>query len=79
MFGRPNITGEILGTTKSGWENSNGCFFALADKQSLGNWAGGDHEGSQMFRMEANRNSSIYGASGMVQPPALMLLPCIKI
>ena len=77
MFG-PNITGDFLGTQKAGWVTSNGCFFHK-EPSSLGNWEGGINEGSQTFRMEASRNSSIFNNSSTVQPPAFFLLPCIKI
>ena len=41
---------------------------------------GGDAHGgySAFINLDASRSSSIYGNSNTVQPPAIILLPCIK-
>lgn len=69
----PNITGEN-GTNIGDSGTPSGAF--RRDSRVTGNGSG---DGDQ-FRMgfDASRSNDIFGASAVVQPAALLLLPCIK-
>ena len=72
--GLPNITGEN-GTNIGDSGTPSGAF--RRDSRVTGNGSGGGDQ----FRMgfDASRSNNIFGSSAVVQPAALLLLPCIKI
>ena len=73
--GLPNITGSFTSHGNTGSMQTTGAFT---------NWGTGVHSNSggasdgRHVSMEANRCSSLYGASGVVQPAALATLALIK-
>lgn len=72
--GLPNITGTGSGTSHHAFQDA---FEGYGNTSPL---AGANNGGGVMaFRFEARRISSIYGASGTVQPLSARLLPCVKI
>lgn len=72
--GLPNITGYHRCDV---WTETDGAFYSFDGNRRGG--AGSD-SGSDLsgVKFEASRSSSVFGASGSVQPPSLCLLPCIK-
>ena len=81
MFG-PNITGgftlDVISVGRFGIDNAQGAFTASDPYDIL--FDPGASQGEQYTRAEFSAASSnaIYSGSS-VQPPALLLLPCIKV
>lgn len=82
LFGRPNITGgftlDVVSVGRFGIADVQGSFTASAPYDIL--FDPGASQGKQYTRAEFSAASSnaIYSGSS-VQPPALLLLPCIKV
>ena len=82
MFG-PNITGgftlDVVSVGRFGIADVQGSFTAAAPYDIL--FDPGASQGKQNTRAEFSAASSnaIYSGSSSVQPPALLLLPCIKV
>ena len=74
--GLPNITGTFLNWTR-GNASADGSFY-VSDVTSRG-LKGGSGGDEGRYHFDASRSNGIYGRSGTVQPPALVLLPCIHI
>lgn len=80
--GLPNIIGTFL-ESSDGWPNTNkdklsGAFSAKYPE--LGGWVeGGNGGGRSLITFNASKSNSIYGSSETVQPPAIVLIPQIKI
>jgi hypothetical protein len=80
-FGRPNITGgftlDVVSVGRFGIDNVQGAFTASDPYDIL--FDPGASQGNQYTRAEFSAASSnaIYSGSS-VQPPAILLLPCIK-
>ena len=82
--GLPNITGAVTGYDMFRSMQGAGPFFNDTSTHAFGltRPAGGhSHNGSsaQIAGFDASRATSLYGASSTVQPPAIRLLPCIKV
>lgn len=85
--GLPEITGKFSSHVKGigGTINPNefgGCFYATVSTKD--NWEGAttnrrDNDRTYSVSIKASKSSSVYGKSSTVQPPALTLLPIIKI
>ena len=73
--GLPNIIGTI-GDIRRGYTSASGSFTVVNEGRSYN--GNSDILGSK-FDFHASASSSIYGASSVVQPPALFGLACIKI
>ena len=75
--GLPNIKGEFERVPSATPPFFNGAFEIAGNDLSLG----GDSRAVNARRcsFDASRSNQIYGASDTVQPPALTLLPCIKV
>lgn len=79
--GLPNITGSAQISTKYPLATTNhtGALYGTA----LGSAdTHGQDAGDRLFRalaLSASRSNSTYGSSSTVQPPSMMLLPCIKL
>lgn len=73
----PNIKGEFERVPSATPPFFNGAFEIAGNDLSLG----GDSRAVNARRcsFDASRSNQIYGASDTVQPPALTLLPCIKV
>ncbi|ARQ45899.1 phage tail protein [Oxalobacter formigenes] len=70
--GLPNIEGGFYSPqvgSPSGAYSTSGTGF---------HWAASSYLNSNTLTFNASRSNPIYGASNTVQPPALILLPCIK-
>ena len=79
--GLPNITGSF-GRLTSNHGNDPGYFkgaFKREGAMNLGNGGSGSATNARNASFDASRSSSLYGGSTSVQPPALRLLPCIKL
>ena len=78
MFG-PNIIG-YLGNMLTEESNVSGAFRIESSWENnlRGDTSGHSEEGENLA-FEANRSSSVFGASTTVQPAALQMLPCIKV
>lgn len=74
--GLPNITGTFDGNADDGQGWKTGAFY-LSGSSSGAN--GDGKAGSGVIAFDASRSNGIYGRSNTVQPPALVLLPCIHI
>lgn len=73
--GLPNITGTFNAPESSDMVATGAIYlhskgYLGAGKSDLDNW---------LYGFDASRSNSIYGRSSTVQPPALVLLPCIHI
>lgn len=80
MFG-PNITGSFGRLTGTRGVDE-GTFTGAFDLNGATNLSHGGSEGATNARnadFDASRCSVIYGETETVQPPAVRLLPCIKI
>ena len=77
--GLPNITASAYLSTTSG-ETQGVAFWSdnWSDAPKVGN-PGGWTLYKNWLSLNASRSSPVYGASHTVQPPALTLLPCIKV
>ncbi len=78
--GLPNIEGYIQTTTHSlniGAGNCTGAF-TVPNRKSGGSVGGSSGNFAGDIGFDASQSSPVYGASDIVQPPALTLLPCIK-
>ena len=75
--GLPNITGTFQ---VWGRKNATGAFAFDGAPESYYNLNSTAEilESLDTFSLNANRSSSIYGASDTVQPPSLVLIPQIK-
>lgn len=71
--GLPNISGSHNGTP---WVTESSGAFSIV-RQNV-NVSSGSASSTNAVNFYASRNSSIYGSSSTVQPPAIALLPCIK-
>ena len=75
----PNITGQICSDiTNAVLVEPSGAFYSTSKGNSS---AGTDTtiNGVLGVSMDASRSTSLYGSATTVQPPAIALLPCIKI
>lgn len=75
--GLPNITGEA-GCDDRARNIARGAF-TWAQQSEANTSAGGGDSTFFKFIFDASRSSPIYGRSTTVQPPALVLLPCIHV
>lgn len=80
MFGLPNITGSFTlwkVYLNDGRAEATGAFQKIAESAV---YASGSENGTPYkgFTFDASRVSATYGASTVVQPASLCLLPCIK-
>ena len=78
--GLPGITGEIRVARRGG----KGSDYATGALYYGSRWnaavrSGGDDDWGATVNLDASRSSPIYGRSTTVQPPALVLLPCIHV
>lgn len=75
----PNIIG-YLGNMLTEESNVSGAFRIESSWENnlRGDTSGHSEEGENLA-FEANRSSSVFGASTTVQPAALQMLPCIKV
>lgn len=80
MFGRPNIIGSFNGQQNKSapaWAiEVSGAF--VDDKPFTGVINNGDGAQGFGFSFDASKSNQIYGESLTVQPPSILLLPCIK-
>ena len=79
--GLPNITGAFTALWRGYYANqgeTSGAL-AIAEKWSANMAHGESDDWGANYSLDASRSSGIYGQSSTVQPPALRLLPCIKI
>jgi microcystin-dependent protein len=72
--GLPNITGQLAPYDSTAEAYTGAFLFVGTSNGVTSNWREIRRGG-----IDASRSSSLYGASATVQPPALELLPCIKI
>lgn len=74
----PNIIG-FLGNMLTEDPTVSGAFHIESSwgNNLMGDTSGEEEEGENIS-LEANRSSSVFGASTTVQPAALQMLPCIK-
>lgn len=79
--GLPNITGKFSAHEFTAYHNraisSEGALYATGEA-----WYGGNKnssDSSAVLGFNAARSNAIYGRSSTVQPPAMVLLPCIHI
>lgn len=79
--GLPNITGGIKVAVDSGGERNawGAAYYGGAYDPNFRHMNEGYHEWGNEIVFDASRSNGIYGRSGTVQPPALVLLPCIHI
>lgn len=76
--GLPNITGTFCeyGIALRYYKSPTGAF-TYGNEQGI--WVGGhDSGGHHDVIFSAQKSSAMYGASQIVQPPSLRLLPCVK-
>ena len=76
--GLPNITGDFRSVDVGGWEGASGAFIAENTGGGGQTTLGSAHYDATVS-FDASRSSSIYGASSTVQPPAIQLIPQLKI
>ena len=75
--GLPNITGSFGCDDRQTWDGTvSGAFWADPNRHDTGSKYS---DYGQAIFFDASRSNPIYGRSGTVQPPALVLLPCIHI
>lgn len=82
--GLPNITGAVTGYDMFRSMQGAGPFFDDTTTNAFGlSRPSGGHShndsSAQIAGFDASRATSLYGASSTVQPPAIRLLPCIKV
>lgn len=78
--GLPNITGNVnapQGTSAFGL--TNGVLYTDASKGSFDPKFDSANMAYPKLYLDASRQSALFGASDVVQPSALLLLPCIKV
>lgn len=75
--GLPNITGDFRSVDVGDWEGASGAF--IAENTGGGQTTLGSAHYDATVSFDASRSSSIYGASSTVQPPAIQLIPQLKI
>lgn len=73
--GLPNVTGSFTSHGNTGSMQTTGAF--TNGESGVHSNSGGASDGRHVY-MDANRCSSLYGASGVVQPAALATLALIK-
>ena len=80
LAGLPNIEGKH---SVAVWAyvnlNPSGCFHQGSVYSQKIEGGTGTYQSLPDMSFDASRSNSIYGASNTVQPPALTLLPCIKV
>ena len=78
--GLPNITGYLWSGLQQGnlFADGNGAFKGYKQGSRNVPAESAFYDGNNGWSFEASRSSPVYGASDTVQPPALILLPCIK-
>lgn len=75
--GLPNITGSFGCDDRQTWDGTvSGAFWADPNRHETGSKYS---DYGQAIFFDASRSNPIYGRSGTVQPPALVMLPCIHI
>lgn len=75
----PNISG-FLGCMLTEESTASGAFRVESSwENNLQGDTSGPAEAGENLSFEANRSSSVFGASTTVQPAALQMLPCIKV
>ena len=75
--GLPNITGSFGCDDRQTWDGTvSGAFWADPNRHETGSKYS---DYGQAIFFDASRSSPIYGRSSTVQPPALVMLPCIHI
>lgn len=78
--GLPNITGNLKDFREYVFGGGDGAFNTTSRTTTLNSSAiGGPNNKAFTTSFNASRSSAIYGKSSTVQPPALTLLPIIKI
>ena len=76
---RPNITGEFELNNNQGSSSLGSTSGPFAHGSRVNYFPMGDPGTAYKISFDASRASGTYGDSSTVQPPALMVLPCIKI
>lgn len=75
--GLPNITGSFGCDDRQTWDGTvSGAFWADPNRHETGSKYS---DYGQAIFFDASRSNPIYGRSRTVQPPALVMLPCIHI
>ena len=74
--GLPNIKGTVAQGYCNGYGAMTEAFYGTGSAIGTGGDAHGGY--AAFINLDASRSSSIYGNSNTVQPPAMILLPCIK-
>lgn len=75
--GLPNITGSFGCDDRQTWDETvSGAFWADPNRHDTGS---GYSDYGQAIFFDASRSNPIYGRSETVQPPSLVMLPCIHI
>lgn len=75
--GLPNITGSFGCDDRQTWDGTvSGAFWADPNRHETGSKYS---DYGQAIFFDASRSNPIYGRSGTVQPPSLVMLPCIHI
>lgn len=75
--GLPNITGSFGCDDRQTWDGTvSGAFWADPNRHDTGSKYS---DYGQAIFFDASRSNPIYGRSGTVQPPSLVMLPCIHI
>ncbi|WP_418872190.1 hypothetical protein [Sutterella wadsworthensis] len=74
LYSAPNITGKF-GASKADSQIISGAFLSINGLTG----ATGKQDSANQFSFDASSSDSTFGRSSGVQPPAMALLPCIKI
>ena len=77
----PNIEGEITGTAVYGLVGSDAIHSGAFDvgTASMRAFSGGGGGYLTTLKFDASKSNNVYGTSNTVQPPAITLIPQVKI
>lgn len=73
--GLPNISGTFQGGDSNDGDGASGAFFWMSQ---TGSQLDGSHYRLDQVGFDASRSNPLYGASTIVQPASLRLMPCIR-
>lgn len=76
--GLPNITGDVRAGTHGYIAGFDGAFYKRGGTMQDYGQTDTSTQVYSGFKFDASKSNNIYGKSDTVQPPALVLLPCIK-
>ena len=78
LGGAPNITGSVEGSKEVRLKGESGAFYC---SNSFKDGLAADTLGSSnhTFHIDASRSNQVFGSSVTVQPPSVLILPCIKV